>query len=187
MADNIADNIKAWIQQYFWTKRAFTKVSRGLVDAGRPVVLGITGYLDTSLFPATVALLNRVQTWTAAQTFSAAPKVPGTINAETFALDSSASSNILTTGQQLPVSLSGAFSGLLLCAESDSGANALFIVGGGAVVKISESIGSVFTANDGVTASRIDVSYVSSKYQVKNTFAASKNTLVMALRVRASA
>lgn len=186
MVDSI-DNIRAWVMHNCFNKRNFTDVSNGVVDAFRPVVLNIAGYLDTTILPSTAALLDRIQTWTAAQTFSVAPKVPGGINAETFALDSSASSNSLTTGQQLPVSASGAFSGLLILDEPASGALAVYICAGGAVVKVSESTGSIFTESDGVTASRIDVSYTSSKYQIKNTFASTKTVLVMALRVRAAA
>ncbi len=45
----MVDNPIEWIKRNFFSKRNFTDVSNGAVDAFRPVVLGIDGYLDPSL------------------------------------------------------------------------------------------------------------------------------------------
>ncbi len=45
----MVDNPIEWIKRNFFSKRNFTDVSNGEVDAFRPVVLGIDGYLDPSL------------------------------------------------------------------------------------------------------------------------------------------
>jgi len=49
MADNVLDNVRAWVIHNCFNKRNFTDVSNGVIDAFRPVVLNIDGYLDPSL------------------------------------------------------------------------------------------------------------------------------------------
>lgn len=46
----MVDNPIEWIKRNFFSKRNFTDVSNGAVDAFRPVVLNIAGYLDRTLF-----------------------------------------------------------------------------------------------------------------------------------------
>ena len=46
----MVDNPIEWIKRNFFSKRNFTDVSNGAVDAFRPVVLNISGYLDRTLF-----------------------------------------------------------------------------------------------------------------------------------------
>lgn len=128
-------------------------------------------------------VLANAQTWAGVQTFTYGPVVPGTINDEKFALDSSASTFTLTAGQSLPFSASGAFSGLIQLIEPATGAGAVYFVSGGTVNLIS-TIGGVWTANTTTGSNQFDVSYVSSKYQLKNKYAVSKTFTIMALRAR---
>lgn len=131
-------------------------------------------------------ILANAQTWAGVQTFTYGPVVPGTINDEKFALDSSASTFTLTAGQSLPFSASGAFSGLVIIIEPASGASAVYLVSGGTCNLIS-SIGGVWTVNTTTGSNQFDVSYVSSKYQLKNKYAVSKTFMIMALRGRNAA
>lgn len=111
--------------------------------------------------------------------------VPGTINAETFALDSSSGSFSLTAGQSLPFSASGAFSGLVMIIEPATGYGAVYFMTGGTVLLVSSS--GTWSVNTTTGSNQFDVSYVSSKYQLKNKYATTKTFTIMALRVRNAA
>ena len=67
-----------------------------------------------------------------------------------------------------------------------SGSFGLYAMGGGSVNLVS-SAGGIWTANTTSGSNAFDVSYVSSKYQLKNKYATTKSLNIMALRARAFA
>lgn len=44
--------VKRWVLEQFYSKREYIRVSRGSTDANRPVIVGSSGTLDTTLLPA---------------------------------------------------------------------------------------------------------------------------------------
>ena len=113
-------------------------------------------------------------------------KARGLINDERFALDTSGDSFNIGAGVSLPFSTSGAFSGLVMLIDLTSGSFGLYAMGGGSVNLVS-SAGGIWTANTTSGSNAFDVSYVSSKYQLKNKYATTKSLNIMALRARAFA
>lgn len=140
---------------------------------------------DKKLPASDVGLRGVAGTWSVAQTFSVAPKVPGAIGAETFALDTAAGGGAnLTTGTSLPISTSGAFAGLVMAINSTSGTFGFAACSGGSVTFIQSS-GSAWGSTSGANANNIF--YSGGKYWLENNSGATVFYYVMALRVRDAA
>jgi hypothetical protein len=123
-------------------------------------------------------------TWTAAQTYSVATKVPAGINAETFALDSSGGAFSLSNNQSLPISVGGFFAGLVIIINATTGSYGLYMCSGNTVTAISAPSGA-WGVTSGAQANNLF--YASSKYWVENHTGATCTYYLMALRVRDAA
>lgn len=196
IADAMA-GLQRWIRAQYWSRRDHVSASRGAADAGLPVALNAAGLLDSTIAGGTLTgggtvatggfTLTVPATGTAAlrnvqNTFTETIRVPGTINEERFALDSSGATISLTAGQSLPISPSGAFSGLVAIVEVMSGTAALYLMGGLIVTLVSG--GPLWTAGTPAGLNQYDIAYVGGKYQLKNKYATTQTLHIMALRVR---
>lgn len=151
------------------------------VTGGGTIATG--GFTLTVPASGTVDLLEVAQTITGQKTFSAAPKVSGSLGDALFSLDSSSANTVLAASEVISL---GAFSGLVVFVEMTSGSTAAFLCGSVNVVLIGATLADTWVANDAFASNRLAVYFAEGSYWLRNVFGSSRTVKAMRLRVRDS-
>jgi hypothetical protein len=143
------------------------------------------GYTLTVPATGTAALLSTANTFTAANTFNAGIDVRAHSASNTWGIDVADGPTVaLTNGTAFSLSGDATFQGLLLIGSTVDGQVALFVVGGGVVVKVADGGNVYATVKD--TSSKTNVHFESGQYWVQNYSGADRVYTIFSVRLRAS-
>jgi len=142
---------------------------------------------DRKALASKLPLLDGANTFSAAQTFSDEINVRQHTTSNLWSIDAANGSTLsLANNFVYQFSTTVVFTGMILISNASGGATALFVVGGGVVVKVADGSNAYSTTID--TASKLNLYYDSGsgEYRLQNKLGSTATLSIFSIRVRAA-